>query len=38
MIELVINGIVADIEQKQFTYNMQVNDMFDFDCMSWTKS
>lgn len=31
MIELVINGVVADVEQKQFTYNMQVNDMFDFD-------
>lgn len=31
MIELYINGVVADIEQKQFTYNMQVNDMFDFD-------
>lgn len=31
MIELIINGIAADVEQKQFTYNMQVNDMFNFD-------
>ena len=31
MIELIINGIAADVEQKQLTYNMQVNDMFNFD-------
>ena len=31
MIELYINGQKADIEQKPFTYTLQVNDMFNFD-------
>ena len=31
MIELFINGQKADVEQKPFTYTLQVNDMFNFD-------
>ena len=31
MIELYINGQKADVEQKPFTYTLQVNDMFNFD-------
>ena len=31
MIELYINGQRADVEQKPFTYTLQVNDMFNFD-------
>ena len=31
MIELYINGDRADVEQKAFTYTLQVNDMFDFE-------
>ena len=31
MIELFINGRKADVEQKPFTYTLQVNDMFNFD-------
>ena len=31
MIELYINDVRADLEDKPFNYNLQVNDMFDFD-------
>lgn len=31
MIRLIIDGAEADLEQKAFTYTLQVNDMFDFD-------
>ena len=31
MIELYINGQRSDVEQKPFTYTLQVNDMFNFD-------
>ena len=38
MIELYIDGRLADMQQKAFTYTLQVNDMFQFDTREFSYS
>lgn len=37
-IELYINGHLADLDKKDFSYNLQANDMFDFDSREFSYS